>query len=113
MNPVAWRAWFKGGARYDSRSSRWREIPDEGCLLFVVYMGEKTKMGGYPYRKIVSGGDWYWMDEGGMIHCSDTHDNMGQWVDPPEVDGLKRGIWTTDEEMTDVQSEATELRLNP
>lgn len=71
-----WKAWYADGSIYDSRSTRWTELPKTGIIGVVVYY-EK------PYRNLVYGGDWYYID-GGVPTCTDTVE-WGSWVDPPDV----------------------------
>jgi hypothetical protein len=34
----SWRAWYAGGAKYDSSQHSWRELPEVGCVVVVVYL---------------------------------------------------------------------------
>lgn len=113
MKPLAWKAYYTKGRRYESTSDTWDQLPELGCLLVVVYMDKLIPSSGHPYRKIVGGGDWVWIDHEGMVHCSGTNDERGFWIEaPPEIprEKLKRGQWATDEEMKAVQAEAMEAR---
>lgn len=105
-----WRSWYSVLRRewvvYSSAEWELHELPREGCLGFVVYLDP-------PYRYIVLGGDWYWL-ENGKFHASDTIWNG--YVDPPGVacsSCLKRSGVLDDDVWAEVQREMMEAREWP
>lgn len=86
---TSWRAYYAGGVTFDSSETRVEELPDG--LLGVVEFLE------HPYRKIVDGGDWYWMEDG---RWQATGSIWEGWVERPEGvpdERLKRGLGISDD----------------
>lgn len=81
QSDVDWRAYYTGGRRFANDRYLWADLPSQGVLGVVVF---KYK----PYRDIVTGGDWYWLDDG-VPTCGDT--TWDGWVEPPDEPHLKRG----------------------
>lgn len=79
-----WRAYYAPFTTYDSSKYEWTDLPDEGMVGVVVFKEP-------PYRELVNGGDWFYLDEDGKPAASNTV--WDGWVDPPDVsdDELKRG----------------------
>lgn len=105
MKALAWRAYFSGGRRYNSREHRWGELPRSGALIFVVYHPDG-------YRTIVLGGDWFWLD-GDMVRCSATHELRGSWIPRCGGDSSIAGLWVDDDVFRAVQAEAVAARECP
>lgn len=97
---VAWRAWYVDGRTYDSRSCRWRDLPDDGALGFRIYFLEMPAPDGLPQARVMSGSDYYFCVPGVGYFDSDD--------EPAEIRRrylgaiIKRGKWTTDREMIEV-----------
>lgn len=96
MDLLGWRAHYAAGITFDSAEARPTELPD-GAIGVVEFLAR-------PYRKIVDGGDWYWM-EGGRWQASDTVWNG--WVERPHPDAI-RGMGLPD----DRWQKAREAMLN-
>lgn len=105
---MSWRAWYTDSRKFNSVETDWNNLPETGVLGVVVYYEP-------PYREIVSGGDWYYLDSNGKPAKKMTHDEWGKWVVPPDVpeDDLKRGEGTTDERWSEVQTEMMETKQCP
>lgn len=103
-----WRAYYADGATYDSRNTDWADLPSAGIVGVIVFYND-------PYRHIIDGGDWFYLDETGHPECSDTHDEWGEWVDPPDVprEELKRGDGMADEEWADLHDEMVDDKTWP
>lgn len=92
MKIIGWRAYYAGGITYDSDETRYEELPDG--LIGVVEFLEP------PYRKIVCGGDWLYMEDG-RWHETDTM--WDGWVERPKVHA-KRGKALPDEAWSKAQA---------
>lgn len=104
---VAWRAYYTEARRFASAAYSWRELPSTGVLGVIVFLEP-------PYREIVDGGDWYYL-EGGVPTCTATHPEWGAWVDPPAVspEERKQGAAIGDDEWAAVREAMTEDRAWP
>lgn len=103
-----WRAWYDDDGVYSSAHVAWADLPETGMVGVVVY--EEP-----PYRRIVDGGDWYWMEDG-MIHCTETHGDWGLFVEPPKVACqacVKKSGDMSDDAFRAVQREMMEARAWP
>lgn len=80
MSVLHVRAWYDGGRILDGESLR--GFPEEGAIQFVEFEHGVTK-GGTRYRRIVDGGDWYFLDDLGRIQRVDPHPEQGQWAEKP------------------------------
>lgn len=89
MGVVGWRAYYDPFSTHDSNEYKWSELPDERMVGVVVFRER-------PYRELVSGGDWYYLDRGAPA-ASDT--TWNGWVDPPDAPDkeLKQGIGLPDD----------------
>lgn len=72
MDSQGWRAHYGIGDTVDSVETSYGDLPDG--LPGVVEFLEP------PYRKIVDGGDWLWMEDG---RWQATGSVWGGWVDRP------------------------------
>lgn len=102
-----WRAFYADGSEYTSRESTWRELPERGLVGVVVYLS-------HPYRQILDGHDWMWMEDG-AIKVRDTHPEWGRWAVRPDVpdDMLKRGEAMDDDAWEDVRARMMGARSCP
>lgn len=101
---VDWKAWYTRGRVYDSDDTDWKDLPRTGVLGVVVYLEP-------PYRRLESGGDWYYIEDGEPV-STNTHPQWGSWIDPPDapIDELKRGEGTSDEKWDKVHTEMMEAK---
>jgi len=108
MKVIGWRVWYADGSKCDSAATKWKDLPDDGVLIIVLYFDEK-RSDGKPLRRINSGVDWYFRVKGpkGFIY--------GQNNDTPEENkkrygkdiSLKRGKWADDATMQQAEREAS------
>lgn len=103
-----WRAWYTDGRTFSSADTDWTDLPDTGVLGVVVYLDP-------PYRKLVSGGDWYYLDSDHVPATVPTHTEWGRWTDPPAVPEVecKRGAAVTDDRWTAVEQAMMEATRWP
>lgn len=105
---MRWRAWCWDVERvtvHSSTEGAWQALPGEGVVGVVTY-GEP------PYRRILAGHDWVWMEDG-ELHATGTHPEWGEWLPAPDVGCaacLKRGAAVPDEVWVRIQREMTEAR---
>lgn len=102
MEVVGWKAFYTLDRVFSSENSNWADLPSAGIVGVVVYY-EK------PYRDILTGGDWFYL-EGECPDSTGTHDNFGDYVDPPSVpeDELKKGVMIPDDDFQKIRSRMTE-----
>jgi len=87
----------------DELMSEWSALPDDGVLAFKFYFDAKN-----PTRLMANanGNNWYWLQrtDNGVLygHSDDTQDDILARY-PGAV--LKRGMWTTPEDMQRVVNE--------
>lgn len=109
MKVIGWRAWYADGSKYDSKTTKWKDLPDDGVLIIVLYLDGK-RPDGKPLRRINSGVDWYFKAKGlkGPIYGlnNDTpEENKKRYG---EDISLKQGKWTDESIMYHAEKEATE-----
>lgn len=93
---VRFRAWYTGGRVYEGDSSDWGKMPDDGVLAVKVFFNDGT-------ARNCSGNDWYGLllFDGGewtVIH-NNNEDNLERY--PTAL--WKRGQWTSEAEMHEVE----------
>lgn len=109
MQMIAWKAWYQGGRSYCSSGTLWSELPDDGALGFVILF-DVLSPDGERYRRFVSGSDLYWMVEleEQQTLCQGMHGDRPAERYPGAV--IKRGAWTSDDEMQRVNAEMANWR---
>ena len=92
MNVVAWKAWYRGGQAFCSAGSEWADLPDEGVIGVTIVYSDET-------RRFMTGSDFYWVADimGKATFCQGLHDDFPERRYPGAI--IKKGVWTTDEEM--------------
>ena len=108
MNVISWKAWYRGGQAYCSTGREWADLPDDGVLAVVVIFDEYS--GKVQLRRMISGTDFYWTCEidGHETFCQGAHDDFPEHRYPGAI--IKRGVWTSDEEMQRVNEEMANWR---
>lgn len=103
MDMIAWKAWFSGGRSWCSSGTPWEDLPEEGVIGVVIVFDDGT-------RRNMTGSDMYWMVEllGKPTLCQGLHDDRPAERYPGA--SIKRGVWTSDEEMRRVLHEMGEWR---
>lgn len=99
--PVGWRAYFADGDTFTfTEPSAWEDLPGEGLVGVVEFLTP-------PYRRIVDGGDWYWMDEAGRVQKSGT-----RWGGRVEVPEEARGYVISGAGLADDEYEQIAARMD-
>ena len=103
MNVVAWKAWYRGGEAYCSNGCEWVDLPDEGVIGVTICYDDDT-------RRFMTGSDFYWLATilGKPTLCQGLHDDFPERRYPGAI--IKRGVWTTDDEMRHVLKKMGEFR---
>lgn len=99
---VRWRAWYVGGAAYDSSETEWAALPNVGVLGVVVWFAD----GG---ARLCSGDTWYWRletPEGWTI--AHSREPIEELIRIYGEQPFKRGQWTLEEEMHRVDAQMSE-----
>ena len=101
-NAVAgWRAFYPDEV-YASTGTEWRDLPDEGVQVIVLFYEEHAAEG-VRYRKLLDGDDFYY-------HILDT-DVFGSEMDPDEIPDeaiVKEGLEIPDNEFFNIKQEAVD-----
>ena len=104
---VGWKAWYAGEAVYDSRTTTWEELPNDGVVFIMLYMNTFNADGTVRHRRQMSSNDWYFRAPAGddfiYGHNNDTPEENARRF-PGVI--LKRGKWVTDAEMEHDSQEA-------
>jgi hypothetical protein len=110
MEVVAWKAWYHGGRAFCSTGAPWEDLPDEGVLGVVMVFDEKSPGTDVQMRRMMAGSDLYWGCEigGHFTLCEGSHEDLPQERYPGA--SVKRGVWTSDEEMSRVNEEMRDWR---
>jgi hypothetical protein len=105
MDVLAWKAWYRGGQAFCSTGREWSELPADGVLGVVVVFDDRCPSSGVQLRRMVSGTDLYWACEidGHFTICQGSHEDRPEKRYPGA--SIKRGAWTSDEEMQRVNEE--------
>ena len=105
---VGWRVWYDGGRTFDSRTMQWADLPDDGLQVMVVYYANGN-------RSMESGNDIYFEapgKSGGLIYGSSLEPKRHILVRYPKAI-VKKGRWTTYQEITDQQDIAEKVTESP
>jgi hypothetical protein len=110
MEVIAWKAWYRGGQAYCSTGREWADLPDDGVLAVVVIFDESCPTSGVVLRRMISGTDLYWVCEidGHRTFCQGAHEDFPAKRYPSAI--IKKGVWTSDEEMQRVNEEMKDWR---
>ncbi|KKM85738.1 hypothetical protein LCGC14_1286050 [marine sediment metagenome] len=89
---IGWKVWYTKDRFYSSRETKWKDLPEDGFLVGMVYEAQ-TSPQGHNYRIFYKAMDYYWSD-------SDIGLNLFKSNDYPSVPTslVKHGIWVSDEE---------------
>ena len=95
MNMTAWKAWYIDGQAWCSAGTDWADLPKEGVIGVTIVFDDDT-------RRFMTGSDFYWLTEllGKPTLCQGLHDDYPKRRYPGA--SIKRGVWTSDEEMRHV-----------
>lgn len=112
MRPATlWRAWFEPEPGsdllrvFDSASTPWHELPEDGVILVLVFEREDDRMG-RPHRRIVAGMDWYFSDGLELVGGNDDPLEENEFRYPGC--SFKRGRWVEGRHYLEVMRTASE-----
>lgn len=103
---MLWKIWYKGDLKIEGTTeAEWAAAPTEGVICVAARYGQDPY--GIELGAVFSGSDWYWMYEGQLYQSGTSSDTPGEWLPSGAPDGavLKRGEWTTNEEMNADEAE--------
>ena len=103
MKVTGWKAWYRGGVAYCSNGYKWADLPDEGVIGVTIVFDND-------HRRFMTGSDFYWTAEilGELTFCQGLHDDFPEHRYPGAI--IKKGVWTTDDEMQLVLKKMGEYR---
>jgi len=97
MNVKGWRVWYGDGSVYDSKQATWEALPNDGIVYIVLYFKELIKHSQLPYRRELSGYDYYFKSDGKeyFIYAgtNDLPKSINKRYKNPVI---KRGKWVDD-----------------
>lgn len=113
MDVVGWRAWYRGGRVYDSKTTAWADLPDDGVIQIYLFMDERDKTSRMPYRRGMACSDYYWYVPGEDVYGSCNADEMLPTEIIRRYPGalIKKGRWVSEQEYADVMLESYETRF--
>lgn len=103
---MKWRIWYKGNLHFDGETQAdWAALPDDGVIGVAIVFGKNED--GITLGELVSGSDWYWMFEDKIYQSNTSSDIPNEWLPHNAPDGaiLKKGRWTTQEELDDIDAQ--------
>ena len=103
MTVAGWRVFYPGET-YASNETEWRDLPDEGVQVIVLYYQEYAAEG-VRYRKLLDGHDYYWHVPG-----TDTFDETNDRDEIPDEAIVKAGLELPDEDFHTVKGRAVNSR---
>jgi hypothetical protein len=110
MAIIGWKAWFvsvpqgQDILRFSSTDTTYDDLPDDGCLGFVVYY-DRAKPDGNPRRLILKSEDYYFMV--GDTPCGNC-DSLKENKDRYTTGRIIRGMWTSDGNMEQADDQMCE-----
>ena len=113
MNVTGWRAWYVGGRVYDSKTTAWADLPDDGVIQIYLYMDRRDKTSRMPYRRGMAGSDYYWHVPGESVYgcCDASEMTPGQIAERYPGALIKRGRWVSQKEYDAAIKESFETRF--
>ncbi|MHA2279264.1 MAG: hypothetical protein ACXAC5_00010 [Promethearchaeota archaeon] len=99
---VGWKAWYDG-AIYNSKEHSWKDLPNDGLQVVVLYTNKRLRSDDGWCRRIWSGVDYYWTtpESGSEIFCGDENPTERY---PGAI--IKRGKWIPLERYEKIRQEA-------
>ncbi len=107
--PISWRAWYTGNRVFESTTTSWEDLPEEGLLRVNVYY--RTR----PYHKKMQGRSLYWVEHmpEGVVYCYDDSADAIISKEAQENNRVKKGKWVPDVEFERVRHAADAARDAP
>jgi hypothetical protein len=99
MKPIGWRAWYRGGLVFDSKTTQWEDLPKVGVTCMCIFM-DVIGPNGLHAREILTGKRRYFKAQGTLQEfykgtlwqektILDTYDTTKECI--------KEGVWDDDE----------------
>lgn len=104
-----WKIWYVDNTSIEGTSeAEWNSAPDTGVLIVACRYGHDEH--GRTLAALFYSSDWYWMYEGNIYQNAESTWTPNYWVDNPAPLGSvsKKGKWTTDAHMMQVENDAIE-----
>jgi len=113
LRVMGWRAWYVGGRVYDSKTTAWADLPDDGVIQVYLYMDTRDATSRMPYRRGMAGSDYYWYVPGEDVYgCCDASEMTPDVIAKRYTGALiKCGRWVSQEEYDSVIKESFETRF--
>lgn len=87
---IGWKAYYADGNVYNSKDSKWGDIPDDGLVALLLFQSDVDRFG-RPIRVIRNGSDWYFSDGDQLFGSNSDPDYINQYRYPQCQ--FKRGKW--------------------
>ena len=100
---IGWRVWYEDSTVYNSKEHHWKDLPNDGLQIVVLYMNKRLKHTKGWCRCMRSSSDYYWttLESGLEIFCGDESPTERY---PGAV--VKRGKWMPITEFEKIRVEA-------
>lgn len=87
---LGFRVWYENDQIFDSKTTTWEVLPDDGLIVVMLYENKRLKSGTGYYRKICSNQSYYWVVPPNNLDVFYDDDNPIERY-PGAV--VKRGKW--------------------
>ena len=95
MNVIGWATWYDNNRIFTSEDAVWEDLPDDGIQAIVLFQDDSSK-------NVINGYDYYF--KVGDIFGG-NNDNPRDTAKRYPGAVIKRGRWTTTEEIHRINSE--------
>lgn len=58
---IGWRIWYEHNRVFESRTFQWKDLPDDGLIIVILYENKRLKSGKGHYRRICANKSYYWI----------------------------------------------------
>lgn len=100
MTIIGWRAWYVGGGVFDSSTTLWEDLPDDGLAVVMLYMDEVNPSNGKHLKRIMQGDDHYF--NVGDVYAHSSFTTPQEIIERYPGASIKKGMWMADQEMHDI-----------
>ncbi len=113
MKVIDWHVFYDDGKEFTSARTDWDSLPRDGVQAVVLYFDEVTKAGA-PYRRIMSGHDFYFRADGSRGYIfADSDDPAGEIKKRYPGALILRGKWADEETHYAINFMASEAKEAP
>lgn len=96
---IGFRVWYEGDRVFDSKTTVWEDLPDDGLIIVMLYENKRLKSGNGHYRRVCSNKSFYWTvppnildvfydDENPVVRYPGAIAKRGKWVPYAEYDAV-------------------------